>query len=313
MPNNITTIKSSKGHLSWVNIINAKGKEIEYLRRKYKFKELDLSDSFAQKYAQRPKFHQRNNYFFLILQFPYYDKDKREIVAEEIDFFVTKNEIITVHKNNLAPIVSFFDECRKDEFVSEQYLGGENVALLYEIIIRLQYYIYPILDHISLDIQNIESNIFAGRERQMVNEILYIKRNILNMRKIMEAHKNVMQKIVKESIKFFPVQKQSAYYDHIIENSKDIWGIMSGQKDTIEALENTNATLVSFKLNDIMRLLTIFSVIVTPLTLLAGIFGMNTTLSMPFVNGPHGFWIIITIMVISAFFMLMFFKRKKLL
>lgn len=313
MPSNITTIKSSKGHLSWINIINAKGKEISYLKRKYKFKELDLNDSYAQQYAQRPKFHQRNNYFFLILQFPYYNKQKREIIAEEIDFFVTKNEIITVHKNNLEPIVSFFHECQTNDFIRSQYLSGENAALLYEIIIRLQLYTYPILDHISIDIQNIEDNIFAGQERQMVNEILYIKRNILNIRKIMEAHKNVMQKITKENIKFFPAQKQSAYYDHIIEHTKDIWSIMEGQKDTIESLENTNTTLVSFKLNDIMKLLTIFSVVVFPLTLLAAIFGMNITNSMPFIDNPYGFWIVIGIMALGVLLMFIFFKRKKLL
>ncbi|MDO8669392.1 MAG: magnesium transporter CorA family protein [Candidatus Buchananbacteria bacterium] len=313
MPNNITTLKSSKGNLSWINVINAKEKEIDYLRRKYKFKELDLADSYAQKYAQRPKLHIRNNYFFLILQFPYYDKKKMEIVAEEIDFFVTKNEVITVHKNNLEPIVGFFNECRKNAFVTSQYLGGDNSALLYEMIIRLQYYIYPILDHISIDIQNIEDNMFAGQERQMVNEILYIKRNILNMRKIMEAHKNVIQKIIKENIKFFPMQKQLLYYDSIIEHSKDIWSIMSGQKDTIEALENTNTSLVSFKLNDIMRLLTIFSVIVIPLTLLASIFGMNVTFGMPFIDNPYGFWSVIGIMIIVTLVMFIFFKRKKLL
>ncbi len=311
MPNNITAIKSAKGNLSWINIINAKEKEIGYLKSKYKFKELDLNDSYAQQYAQRPKFHQRNNYFFLILQFPYYDKNKREIVAEEIDFFVTKHEIITVHKNNLEPIVTFFNECKKNKFVSEQYLGIDNAALLYEIIIRLQYYTYPILDHISVDIQNIERNIFADKERQMVNEILYIKRNILNIRKIMEAHKNVMQKIVKENIKFFPTQKQSIYYEHIIEHTKDIWGIMEGQKDMIEALENTNATLVSFKLSDIMRILTIFSVVLIPLTLLASIFGMNTVHAMPFIDSPYGFWLVIGIMFLLMLGMLSFFKSKK--
>lgn len=311
MPNNINSLKSTKGPLSWINIIEAQDKEIDYLKRKYKFKELDLADSYGDQFAQRPKFHPRNNYFFLILQFPYYDTGAREIIAEEIDFFVTKNEIITVHKNNLPPIVDFFEECQKSKFVRDQYLSGDNSALLYEIIIRLQYYVYPILDHISLDIQSIENNIFAGQERQMVNEILYIKRNILNIRKIMEAHKNVMQKIIKENSKFFPVQKQSAYYDHIIEHTKDIWSIMEGQKDMIEALENTNSTLVSFKLSDIMRVLTIFSVMFIPLTFIASIFGMNTIHKMPFIDNPDGFWLVMSIMILSVVGMLSFFKFKK--
>lgn len=311
MLNNISIIKSSKSGLSWLNIINAKDKEIDYLKNKYKFKELDLNDSYANQYAQRPKFHQRNNYFFLILQFPYYDKTQREIRAEEIDFFVTKNEIITVHKNNLQPIVDFFSECQKNKFISNQYLNGGNVALLYEIIIRLQYYTYPILDHISIDIQNIENHIFAGQERQMVNEILYIKRNILNIRKIMEAHKNVIQKIIRENVSFFPLQRQAAHYDSLIEHTKDIWGLMGGQKEMIEALENTNTALVSFKLNDIMKTLTIFSVVVIPLTLIASIFGMNIENSMPLTNNPFGFWFILWIMLISILVMLAVFKRKK--
>jgi magnesium transporter len=311
MQSNITTIKSSGGPLSWVNITNAKQKEIDYLKRKYKFKELDLEDSWAKQYSQRPKFHQRNNYFFLILQFPYYDRKKREIRAEEVDFFVTRNEIITVHKNNLQPIIGFFKECEKDSFVRDQYLSGDNTSLLYEIIIRLQYYTYPILDNISIDVQNIEDNIFHGKERQMVNEILYVKRNILNVRKIMEAHKNVIQKLTKESIKFFPVQKQKAYYDDIIEHTKNIWGIMEGQKDTIEALENTNSTLVTFKLNDVMKVLTIFSVIVFPLTLMAAIFGMNTLNGMPLVDHPYGFWIIVGVMLVATGGMFAFFKTRK--
>ena len=311
MPENITTIKSAKSNLTWINIINAKDKEIDYLRRKYKFKDLDLADSYAKSYSQRPKFHLRNDYFFLILQFPYYNKQKREIVAEEIDFFVTKNEIITIHKNNLPPIVRFFNECKKSDFVGNQYLDSGNASLLYEIIVRLQYYTYPILDHISLDSQRIEENIFAGQERQMVDEILYIKRNILNIRKIMEAHKNVIQKIIKEKVSFFQIQKQIAYYDDLIEHTKNMWGIMQSHKDMIEALEDTNNVLVTFKLNSVMRTLTIFSVIVFPLTLLAAIFGMNTVNSMPFVNHPYGFWLVIGLMAAGMFAMILFFIRKK--
>src|SRR3989344_3858174 len=235
MLNNISNIKSPKSGLSWINIINAKNKEIDYLNKKYKFKELDLKDSYAAKYAQRPKFHQRNNYFFLILQFPYYDRPEKEIRAEEIDFFVTKNEIITVHNNNLQPIVDFFSECQTSNFISNQYLNS-NVALLSEIIVRLQYYTYPILDHISLDIQEIESHIFAGQEREMVTKILYTKRNILNIRKIMEAHKNVLQKLIKENIKFFPVARQIEHYYNLIEHTKNMWGLIEGKKEVIESL-----------------------------------------------------------------------------
>jgi magnesium transporter len=311
MTKNITSLKSAKGSLTWINIISARKAEIEYLRRKYKFSELDLRDSFASQYAQRPKFYQRNGYLFLILQFPFYNPKTRKIEPEELDFFISKGQIITVHKNNLPPLVELFNLCASDSFYRDQYLSDNNAAFLYEILIRLQEYCYPLLDHISIDIKNIESNIFAGRERRMVAEIMLVKSNILNTRRIMEAHKNAIQKLIQEKAPYFPAEKLKIFYNDLLEHTKNIWDIMQSQKELIETLENTNSTLVSFKINDIMRTLTVFSVIVFPLTLFAAIFGMNTVNGMPFMDDPYGFWAIIGIMLTVTLIMFVFFKKKK--
>jgi len=311
MPTNITTLKSNRGEFIWLNIVNAKREEISYLRKKYKFQEMDLRDSLAGNLAQRPKFYSRNGYSFLILQFPLYNRKTRTVDAEEIDFFIGDGYIITCHKNNLPPLVELFNMCVADKFYREQYLAGDNITLLYEIIVHLQEYCYPIMDHISLDVKNIESNIFNDREREMVREILLIKRNILNFRKIIEAHKDVLQKLMKTRIPYLCTEQMKNYYSDLIEHTKNIWDILNGQKEIIEALEDTNTSLISFKLNDIMRTLTIFSVIVFPLTLLAAIFGMNTTNAMPFINHPFGFWIIICIMISGALGLFIYFKRKR--
>jgi len=307
----IKTIKSKDGNLSWFNIAKANKKEIEYLRRKFKFNALDLEDSYAKAYAQRPKFHVRNNYAFLILQFPIFDKKTGSIVAEEIDFFIDKNNLIILHKNNLPPVVEFFKACSEDKFYRNQYMNEGPGQLLYEIITQLQDYCYPILDHISVDMKTTEEKIFNGHEREMISKIAYIKRNISDVRKILEAHKNALQKITKEKIPFLPMNKLKIYYSDLIEGTKNIWDILESQKALLESLENTNNTLVSAKLNDIMKTLTIFSVIVFPLTLLAAIFGMNTVNGMPLMDSPYGFWIIIGIMLIGVLFMFIFFKSRK--
>ena len=145
----------------------------------------------------------------------------------------------------------------------------------------------------------------------MVKEILLIKRNILNFRKIMEAHKDVMQKLTKGNGKIISGEKMKVYYNDLIEHTKDIWEILNGQKEMIEALEDTNTSLISFKLSDIMRLLTIFSVTILPLSLLAGIFGMNITNAMPLVHHPLGFWVVIITLAIIALSMFLVFKRKR--
>lgn len=306
----INTIKSNDGSLTWINIIDAQKKEIDYLKRKFKFNKIDLDDSFAAQYAQRPKFNVRDGYSFMILQFPAYDKKTKIIAPEEIDFFIGPNYIITIHKNNLSPLANLFDTCLTDKFYREQYMTDGNASLIYEIILRLQEYCYPILDHISMDIKKIEENIFANMERQMISEILHIKRNIFSSRKILEAHKNAIQKISKDAVDYIYMPNLKIYYTNLIDHTKNIWEILQGQKELIESLEDTNETMVSFKLNQIMKTLTIFSVTMFPLTLLAAIFGMNTVHAMPFINNPNGFWWIIGIMFLGSMGMFAYFKKR---
>ena len=104
-------LKSKK--LSWLNIINISEKEINYLRKKFKFNQLDLADSSVHKHAQRPKILVRPNYFFMVLIFPVYNRKTREIKPAEIDVFATKDHLITMHYNQLKPLKDFLNTCFK--------------------------------------------------------------------------------------------------------------------------------------------------------------------------------------------------------
>ncbi|MFA6422119.1 MAG: magnesium transporter CorA family protein [Candidatus Buchananbacteria bacterium] len=310
MQDNISTIQSGDKQMMWINIVNAGKKEIQYLKRKFKFNDLDLNDSYAQKFAQRPKFDVRNGYCFLILQFPFYNKKSKLVEAEEVNFFIGWDYVITLHRNSLLPMVELYNFCENDKFYRSQYFTGQSGFLIYELISRLQQHCYPMLDHISLDIKNIENNIFSGRERRMVNEILTVKRNILNFRRIMQAHESVINKLTREKIDFLNLSDFKDYFKNAIEHTREIWDILNNQKEILDALENTNTSLVSFKLNDVMKTLTMFSVIVFPLTLFAALFAMDTG-GMPFRESPYGFWMVIGLLVVIALGMLLFFKRKK--
>jgi len=304
----IETIKTDK--VTWLNITQAGKKEIDYLDKNFKFHSLDLEDSYASRFAQRPKINKHSNYLFLILLFPFYNRKRREILTSEIDLFITPNHLITVHNEKLTPLINFFNLCKIDLEERNKYFNETPTKLLYEVLNRLLLSCFPMLDHISLDIENIEKKIFTGFERQMVKEILIIKRNIINFRKTMQAHKDTLKKILKINSQYFSGKQLNVYYENLIDHTKNIWDILENQKETINALEDTNNALVSFKLNDIVKTLTIFSVIVFPLTLFAAIFGMNAT-SMPIVGKPFDFWIILSIMALTSIGILIYFKRKR--
>ncbi|MFC1599048.1 magnesium transporter CorA family protein [Patescibacteria group bacterium] len=302
-------IKTNK--MSWLNILNASEQDISYLKKKFKFNQFDLNDSYAHKHAQRPKIISRPGYYFIVLLFPVFNRKTRRISPAEIDIFITKDHLITLHYNQLQPLKDLFKNCQDSRHEKQIYLNNAPGILLYEILDRLYVSVFPMLDHVSLNISAIEKNIFAGKERQMVHETLVVKRNIVNLRKIMQTHKNILKKLVnpKTTLLGQPEKIRTFYWD-LVEYTKNQWDILENQQQTINALEDTNNALVTFKLNDIMRTLTIMSVLIFPLTLFAAIFAMRTD-HMPIIGGPWDFWVIISIMAIIASTMLFIFKRKK--
>ena len=166
------------------------------------------------------------------------------------------------------------------------------------------------LNHISNDIDELEKDIYDAYQKGLIQDILIIKLNIVNFKKAMQSHKNVIKHLVEIGARFFPPKRLKIYFDELLEKTKDIWENLDNYTNTVNAIHESYESLISTKTNDIMKTLTIFSVIVFPLTLLAAIFGMNT-INTPIVEHPQGFWIIVIVMLVGTIAMFGFFKHKK--
>jgi len=301
--------KTPSKKLTWINIANAEKKEIEYLKKNFNFSNEHLINSFSSKTAQRPTIEIKKDYIFMILHFPIFRDGN--IAAGEIDFFIGDGYLATIHNNKIEALNNFFNTGKKDPNSLMAYGLESSAILLYELLEKLISYTYTILDQNSITIEEVEDMIFAQKQKKSVTEILVLRRNIINIRKILQNHKNTIQKLMEMENKLMPEDKIDKHYLSLLEHSKKIWQILDNQKEMIDALYSTNESLMNYKISDIMKTLTIFSVIVFPLTLLAAIFGMNTVKGMPFMENENGFWIIIVIMLIGSFGMLLFFKKKK--
>jgi Mg2+ and Co2+ transporter CorA len=169
------------------------------------------------------------------------------------------------------------------------------------------------IDHLIADCDNIQQAIFSGQERKMVSEILIIRRNITDFRKIMQIHKNVVKKSINHftANPSFMMKKTDVYFESLLDNAKEIWDMLENLKERIEALQQTNESQISFTLSDTMRILTIISVFTFPLTLLATIFAMRVEGGMPFVGSVNGFWYIIGIMGCIWLIMIAIFKNRR--
>ncbi len=294
--------------LKWLNVVNAGKDEIEHLRKNYNFDLMHLKSASASVSFQRPMIFQGPNYLFLVLHFPTFKEDR--IIAAEVDFFIGHEFLITVNNNNLKALTSFFNLGKKSPDSLLSYSLESSAILLYEILGHLIDSCYQLIDDISIDINETEELIFSGNQKESVKRILTLRRNIVNIRKTMQNHKNILQKLMEMKSSLVEKDSIKKYYTGLVEHSKRIWEMLDNQKEMIEVLNNTNESLLNDRMTSIMKTLTIFSVIVLPLNLLAGTFGMNAKY-MPLVNGAYGFWVIIAIMFFCSLIMLIIFERKR--
>ncbi len=302
----IKKIKTKKIH--WTHISKANTKNIAELKKEYGFHPLDLEDCLVK--VQRPQISEYPHYIFFILTFPVYNNKTKEIESGEIDFFIGSKFLVTISDGTIPIIDNFFNELQNNSYSKEAYmLGSHPVYLLYEILHKLQNYTFPMLDHVSMDIESIEKRIFNGKEKALVQEILYIKRNIVDFRRIMQAHKNIIKKLMNTHTKFFMHSKTNIYFINILDKTKDIWDILETQKENINAFQEANESLISYRLNDIMRILTVISVILIPANLIASIFGMNAEF-MPFIGHRFDFYAILSIMLILMISFMIYFRKK---
>lgn len=293
--------------LTWMHLSNPQDNELEFLRQNYKFHPLDYQDLVSNN--QYPKLDSYDHYLFMVLIYPLYLRSERKITSMEVDFFVGHNFIITVTNNNFSPLETFFEECRQNDTLREKNFSSGTTYLLQGIIHRLQNYCRPILRHLAEDIEKVESGIFTGQERKMVHEILLTKRNLNAFRKMMRSHELIIHKLTSNKDKFFIAANAHEQFNETLQESREIWETLEALRDAIHDLYTANESLISFRLNDVMRILTIFSAVLLPANLIAVIFGMKTE-ATPIIGWPNDFYFIICLMATVIFCLLYIFRKK---
>lgn len=293
--------------LEWVLVNRNRPEEMRELRARYRYSPLDLKEVLPP--LQRPKVIARDGYIFLILLYPLFDRKTREIRATEVDFFISPERLVTVNVDGYEPLTSLFQACRRSG-KTHSCLSGDITQLLYAVLNDLLTSVFPMLLHVNADLDAIETRLFADFEKNLIQELLRVKTNIVNIRKTMQAHQAVIQRFMKIAPQYLSINVLDEYLNELAEQAKEIWETLEIQKETVDALHQTNQSLIDFRINEIIKTLTIFSVIVFPLTLVASIFGMNTAVT-PLVTDPNGFWLILGLMGLGMTTMLLYFKHRK--
>src|SRR5881398_670604 len=295
--------------LTWIHLDPPIDPEtVNNLRARFGWHPLDVEDVLSKR--QRPKIddYKEDGYLFGVLHFPAYDKNVQRLNAGELDFFLGPDYLVTISNVELLPVTRLFTRVQEDERFRNQLFEKGSGRLLYEVLDDLFDYCFPILDKIAYKLDSIEDDIEDRRSEEIVTDISKVKQEIISYRKIIKPQRPALRLLERHIERFLP-EELELYFDDLVDASERIWDLLDNYKEVVEALESTNESVISHRQNDVLRLLTIFSVVMLPLTVLTGFFGMNV--HFPGFDSTSGFIVTIGSMVAAVCAMLGFFRWKK--
>ena len=292
--------------LRWINIDEPRLADRVWLADEFGFHELDLED--VASHNQRPKVDEYEEYLFLVMQFPRYDKEVGRLHAAELDIFLGPDYVITLPNDEIVPLPALFERVRTREEVRLQLMGKGSGYLLYEILDRCVDASFPMLGQLGRKLRRLEDEIFEGsRSAEIVRDISNTKQEIINFRAVIRPQRAVFRSLERAKQRYL-TDDLDIYFDDLTDASERIWDVLENFMEIIDGLEGSNEAVLSHRLNDGLRVLTAVSVILLPLTLLASIFGMNV--HFPGEGEPVAFWMILGAMIFILLGMVAFFRRR---
>lgn len=256
----------------------------------------------------RPKATEYGDCLYLALQIPLFDTESKTTYPAELDIVIRQNTLIISHDKEIFQLTEFLNMLKRSKKKREFYMSKSPGALLHSIIEMLLESCFPKLDHISKKLDHVEEEIFAGHEKEMVFEISVVKRDILNFRRTMKPQRTVFESLAQKNYALIEAELRP-YYQDLVGTNIRLWNLLESSKETIESLEATNNSLLSNKLDMTMKVLTIFSAIILPLTVYSNI--MSMSVSVPLHTNSLAFWIHVGIMFFVASITVIIFRVRK--
>ena len=287
----------------WADFAEPTAEDFRLLADVFQLHPLAIED--AQSALQFPKVEAYQGYLYLVLHGIHLKRDQHHFASHDVDFFVGRNFLVTIHDGSSRSIAKMRSVCDRNTRV----LGEGPVGVLHRIVDSMVDNYQPVVEELEDRIERLEEQAFAGHER-LVRQILKVKRELAMMRRVIVPQRDAIGRLARRE--FTIVSDEMAYrfrdvYDHVVRLTEEALLF----QDRVTGVLEVNLATVSNRLNQVMKVLTVMSTIFLPLTVLTGMWGMNVQL--PRFPGSDGaqFWWVAGIMATLSAAMLAIFRRMR--
>jgi magnesium transporter len=294
--------------LTWIDLESPSREEILHLSEEFGLSKLVEEEMFSS--TLRSKVDLYDNFIYLILHFPVFNKKNKLRNDQELDFIIGKNFLITVRYELIDPISQFASLFENAELLDEHKKISDAGIMFMEMMKQLYKTSLKELEEITNRIPEIENNIFNDKEETMVKIISNTNRKLLDFKQAIRFHEDILRSYESASQRFFG-ERYSYFATSITSEFNKVNNMLEGHYDMLKELQRTNDSLLSAKSNEILRTFTILTFVMLPLTLITGIFGMNTVSGLIFIKSVNDFYIVLGAMVLTGLCMFIFFRMRK--
>lgn len=296
------------GKLIWKDISNPKLEYLQELQKQFGFHDLDIEDCLSK--SESPKIEEYKDYLFVVFHFPVKDPHDHIAIAS-LNVFVGQEYLVTISNGNIKKLDDLFLDLKARPSRRKRIFSKGSGYLLYHMMEQLFSVYNSYISQLNRAILEIEEDIFEGNVlKDRLYDIMNVKRQIINLKRALTPHSPIVLTLERIHKRFID-KSLELYFDNVADKITRARGNLEALSDTIEAMYAANESLTSHNTNRVMKILTIFSVTLLPLNLLAGIYGMNVNL--PLAQNETAFLVITGLMVGVFILNIVFFKIKKYL
>lgn len=315
----------------WIDLHRPTDDEIHDLQDVFEFHPLCIEDCMS--YSNSPKIDEFDDYIFLVTHEPHLVADTGELEKPEIDFFLGKNYLVSVHHHVSPAIDKTVQRCnaqllyhqasiytkgaRNRTAIRDNVMFRNSDFILHAILDVVVDHYMPIVDAWDAEIDHVENRVLASTtDSPVLQDILRIKRRLASFRRVVSPQRDILSRMLHSESR--ALSKMSHFYfrdvhDHLIRVNE----IIESHRDTMTSLLeayysvlSNQMNLNSNKMNFVMQRLTIITTIFMPLSFIAGVYGMNFV-NMPELQWTYGYYFALGLMIMVAGYLYLFFREKR--
>lgn len=289
--------------LIWIDVQGTDAKDLEILSKNFQFHQLAIDDCLSP--MHHPKIDEFEDHLFLIFRSVDCDVEKHRLRTAKLACFLGENFLVTFHRQKMNSVEAIRSRCQKDQRFGQR---GPDFILHGILDVMVDLY-FPEIEEIEKAAEALQDEVLTKARKETLQEILNLKRDVLHLRRFANPQREVLNRLSRPDYRYIR-QANAIYFRDIFDHTFRISDAIDNQREMLTSLMESYLSMVSNRLNEVMKVLTMITTIMMPLTFIAGIYGMNFQV-MPELEWVYGYPFALLLMLVTALGMYWWFRRKQ--